>query len=147
MIEFPFEQRQSQRFGTILKPIIPVRISGPARSVNILMLLDSGADMSILPYSVGETLGLELDIKTRSEVQGIGEGAVPYVLGRVDLRIGDIALQARIGWALIEEVPFLLGRLDVFRELAIEFREFENKIVIKHYSEMKPLRKRRSKRK
>ena len=61
MIEFPFERRQSQRFGTILKPIIPVRISGPARSINIFMLLDSGADLSILPYSVGETLGLQLD--------------------------------------------------------------------------------------
>lgn len=135
MIEFPFEQRQSWRFGEILKPIIPVRVSGPARTVNLFMLLDSGADLSLLPYSAGETIGLVLDIGTRSEVQGIGEGAVPYVLGEVDLQIGGIVLHARVGWALIEEVPFLLGRLDVFRELAIEFREFENKIVIRHRSE------------
>ncbi len=135
MIEFPFEPRQSRRFGEILKPIIPVRVSGPARSVNVFMLLDSGADLSILPYSVGETLGLRLDISTKGEVQGIGEGMMPYVLGEVDLQIGGIVLHARIGWALIEEVPFLLGRLDVFRELAIEFREFENKIVIRHRSE------------
>lgn len=135
MIAFPFAQRRSRRLGEILKPLIPVRISGPARSVNVFMLLDSGADLSILPYSVGETIGLVLDISTRSEVQGIGEGMVPYVLGEVDLQVGEIALHARVGWALIEEVPFLLGRLDVFRELAIEFREFENKIVIRHRSE------------
>jgi len=136
VIEFPFERRQSQRFGAIFKPIIPVRISGPIRAVNVFMLVDSGADLSILPYSVGETLGLQFDIGTRSEVQGIGEGAVPYVLGEVELQLSGIALRVRIGWALIEEVPFLLGRLDVFRELAIEFREFENKIVIRHRSEM-----------
>ncbi len=135
MIEFPFERRQSQRFGTILKPIIPVRLSGPVRAVNVFMLVDSGADLSILPYSVGETLGLQLDIGTRNEVQGIGEGAVPYLLGAVEVQIGGLALRVRIGWALIEEVPFLLGRLDVFGELAIEFREFENKIVIRHRSE------------
>lgn len=135
MSEFPFAQRQSRRFGTILKPLIPVRVSGPARSVNVFMLLDSGADLSMLPYSAGETIGLSLDIGTRSEVQGIGEGTVPYVLGEVDLQIGGIVLRARVGWALIEEVPFLLGRLDVFRELAIEFREFENKIVIRHRGE------------
>ena len=46
-----------------------------------------------------------------------------------------IGLPARVGWALIEEVPFLLGRLDVFRELSIELWEFENKIVIRHRSE------------
>lgn len=135
MIEFPFERRQSRRFGAILKPIIPVRVSGPSRSVNVFMLLDSGADLSILPYSAGETIGLVLDISTRSEVQGIGEGAVPYVLGEVDLQIGGIVLHARVGWSLIEEVPFLLGRLDVFRELAIEFREFDNKIVIRQRNE------------
>ena len=135
MIEFPFEPRQSRRFGEILKPIIPVRVSGPARSVNVFMLLDSGADLSMLPYSVGETLGMRLDIGTRSEVQGIGEGTVPYVPGEVDLQIGGIVLHVRVGWALIEEVPFLLGRLDVFRELVIEFREFENKLVIRHRSE------------
>jgi hypothetical protein len=99
------------------------------------MLLDSGADLSILPCSVGETLGLRLDISTKGEVQGIGEGTMPYVLDEIDLQIGGIVLHARIGWALIEEVPFLLGRLDVFRELAIEFREFENKIVIRHRNE------------
>jgi len=136
VIEFPFERRQSRRFGTILKPIIPVRISGPARSVNVFMLVDSGADLSVVPYSVGETLGLRLDIGTRSEAQGIGEGAVPYVLGEVELQMGGITLRVRIGWALIEEVPLLLGRLDVFRELAIEFREFANKIVIRHQSEV-----------
>jgi hypothetical protein len=42
------------------------------------MLLDSGADLSILPYSAGETIGLVLDMSTRSEAQGIGEGAVPF---------------------------------------------------------------------
>lgn len=131
MIEFPFKKRRSRRLGEILKPLIPVRLIGPKSSETVLMLLDSGTDLSLIPYSVGEAIGLELDMSNRSEVQGIGEGSVPYILSQVKLGIGAAEVTARIGWALIEEVPFLLGRLDVFRRFAVEFREFEGKILLK----------------
>jgi len=74
-------------------------------------------------------------MSTRSEVQGIGEGSVPYVLGQVRFQIENLEIPARIGWALVEEVPFILGRLDVFKTLAIEFREFEDKILLKQPEE------------
>lgn len=97
MIDFQFEKRYSQKLGEILKPIIPVTIIGLKRSVNIFMLLDSGADLTLIPYSVGETIGLELDIENRSEVQGIGEGSVPYILSRVRLKIGNVEIPVHIG--------------------------------------------------
>lgn len=81
MIDFPFQKRHSEKFGYILKPIIPVNLICPKGSVKTFMLLDSGADISIVPYSIGKTLGLEFDMSTRSEIQGIGESSVPYVLG------------------------------------------------------------------
>lgn len=131
MIVFPFEKRYSRQLGSIWKPMIPVTLIGPKRSVKLFMLLDSGADLSLVPYSVGEALGLELDIQKRSEIQGIGEGSVPYILSQGTLQIGKLKVPIRIGWALIEEVPLILGRLDVFRHFAVEFREFEDKIVLK----------------
>lgn len=135
MIEFPFQKRSSEKYGHILKPLIPVSIIGPKRGVEVFMLLDSGADISLIPYSVGETIGLELDLSTLSEVQGIGEGSIPYLLGQVRIQIENLEILARIGWALIEEVPFILGRLDVFKAIAIEFREFEDKILLKRPEE------------
>ena len=131
MIEFSFKEVNSPKFGQILKPIIPLTIIGPRRKIKVFAILDSGADISMIPYSVGEVIGLELDMSTRSEIQGIGEGSVPYVLSEVRFQIRDAEIPARIGWALIEEVPFILGRLDVFQKLAVEFREFENKILLK----------------
>jgi hypothetical protein len=129
-MEFTFEKSYIPQLGQIFKPILRVKITGPSRSVETLMLLDSGADISFIPYSIGEAIGLEVDIANRSEVRGIGEGSVPYILANVILSIGDIEIPARIGWALIEEVPLLLGRLDVFQQFSIEFREFENKIIV-----------------
>ena len=135
MIKFSFEKRYSEKLGEILKPIIPVSIRGPKKSINIFMLLDSGSDISLIPYSVGESIGLELDMANHSEVQGIGEGSVPYILSNVELNIGDVEIAIRIGWALIEEVPFILGRLDLFQFFSVEFREFENKIILKQNNE------------
>ncbi len=98
MMEFPFERRKSQTLGEIHKPIIPVSIKGPKRHVKIFMLLDSGADLSLIPYSVGSTIGLKAEMVNRSEVQGIGEGTVPYILSNVKLTIGKVEFPARIGW-------------------------------------------------
>jgi hypothetical protein len=99
------------------------------------MLLDSGADLSLIPYSVGEAIGLELDMENRGEVQGIGEGSIPYLLSQTRIKIGDVETSIRIGWALIEEVPLILSRLDVFKQFSVDFREFENKIILRHQSE------------
>ena len=135
MITFPFKKRQSKRLGEVLKPLIPVRLVGPESSETVLMLLDSGADLSLIPYSVGEAIGLEPDMSRRSEIQGVGEGSVPYILSRVQISIGATKVPVRIGWTLIEEVPLLLGRLDVFRHFAIEFRTFENEILLRAQQE------------
>ncbi|RJP30920.1 MAG: hypothetical protein C4527_08845 [Candidatus Omnitrophota bacterium] len=135
MIVFEFVKRHTIVLGEVLKPIIPATIIGPRQSVNLFMLLDSGADLSLIPYSVGEIIGLNLDMKRRSEVQGIGEGSVPYILSRVKFKIETIEISAHVGWALIEEVPFILGRLDIFEEFSIEFRYFENKIILKQFNE------------
>ena len=73
MTEFQFKNVYSKRFGVVLKPIIPVTIIGTKESADVSMLLDSGADLSLVPYSVVEAIGLELDMENRGEVQGIGE--------------------------------------------------------------------------
>jgi hypothetical protein len=134
MIEFPFKKVLSKNLGEIARPIIPVTIRGPRRSVQVSMLLDSGADISLLPYAIGSAIGLEVDLDRRREIHGIGEGGVAYILSDVTLGIGDYETPARVGWSLIEEVPPILGRLDIFQQFSIEFIEFrerEGQIVLK----------------
>ncbi len=129
-MEFPFDKKLSKRFGEVLEPTIPVTVVGPKQDIEVLMLIDSGADISLLPASIAELIGLQLDMKNQREVYGLGEGGVPYVLSPVTLRIRDVETSVRVAWALAEDVPFVLGRLDVFRRFAIEFREFENRVVL-----------------
>lgn len=135
MIEFPFIERDLGFLGKALYPVIPVSIVGPKMIRKSFMYLDSGADISLIPYSVGKAIGLRIDEKNIHELGGIGNGSISYVLSEVKFRLEEIEFEARIGWALIEEVPFILGRLDVFSRFSIEFREFENRILIRQPDE------------
>jgi len=94
------------------------------------MYIDSGADLTIIPYRLGLMLGLRLEGPIE-EVHGIG-GGIPIIIRHLELRIGDVVISARVGWSLREDVPLLLGRMDVFSEFDIEFREREEKVVFRH---------------
>jgi hypothetical protein len=39
---------------------------------------------------------------------------VPIILREVLMQIGQLKFKTKIGWALIEDVPLLLGRENVF---------------------------------
>jgi stage V sporulation protein SpoVS len=87
------------------------------------MLVDSGADITLIPRKFGEELGLIFKEDEVKEIRGIGEGAVPYIVRQLRIAIGRYTFPARIGWVLIEEIPFILGRLDVFDKFNIEFKQ------------------------
>lgn len=101
-------------------PIAEVDIRFARRSVRIEMTVDSGADLVMIPRYVGHDLGMILRKSPVRNLAGIG-GGVPYVLKRVRLGIGSIGLSARIAWAQRDDVPALLGRMDVFDRLHITF--------------------------
>ena len=120
MVRFEFRQEKSKHFGTILRPVATVKLFGEF-PVKEIFYVDSGADLTIIPRSVGELL--ELDLKERDiiDLYGVGEGALSVAIKKIEMEIGDTRITARIGWALTERVPLLLGRLDIFDKFQITF--------------------------
>lgn len=64
------------------------------------------------------------------QLSGIGRNAIPYVLREIKMKIGEKEFDARIAWSLIEDIPLVLGRLDVFDKFAIIFKERECKVIL-----------------
>ena len=113
MSEYRFARKSSKKFGEVYEPPIPVEIIGPNKTVEALMVVDSGADISLLPHWVAEIVGLHLNSENRRDIHGIGDESIPYILDTVRMRIADSEITPRIAWALGEEVPFvLLASLD-----------------------------------
>ncbi|MBM4041024.1 MAG: hypothetical protein FJ290_21195 [Planctomycetes bacterium] len=128
---FPFIPFHSPRFGALRKPLIPVTVCGPKGAATAKFLLDSGADISILPRSFGRLIGLSAQGAPTEQVRGVGSGPVRYHLCSVRVRIRHIEVPLRLGWCEIEDVPLLLGRLDLFDRLDIEFKQHSNAIVLR----------------
>ena len=82
----------------------------------------------MVPLTFGKLLGFKLDEEKVEEIGGIrGSVLVIYVKSR--LRIGTKEFLAKVAWSLIENVPPLLGRADVFDRFIATFRQRE-KVVI-----------------
>ena len=96
------------------------------------MLIDSGADISLIPFDTGRLLGLSRsDEEILSFAQGVG-GEVSYLLRRICLTIDGHSISTMVAWCQDEEIEdMIVGRQDVFDAFHIEFRQSERRIIFK----------------
>lgn len=65
------------------------------------------------------------------DITGVGGGTVPVIVKKIMMCVGEKIFDARVAWALIEDVPPLLGRMDVFNKFDVIVREEEKEVVFK----------------
>lgn len=129
-IEFPFVKQKANVVDSVLRPFAEVTLIGDVNEVTEWLFIDSGADVSLISRKLGELLAFK--IKQEEEIKllsSIGTSTIPYVLRKIKMKIGEKQFSARIAWSLIEEVPLVLGRLDVFDKFDILFKEREGKVI------------------
>src|SRR3972149_5829958 len=56
---FPFTAFETET-GRTFRPLLHGRLRGPSGMVNVAMLLDSGADCSLIGFATARSLGLEM---------------------------------------------------------------------------------------
>jgi len=123
MIRYRY-RRERGSLGKIARPVANVILENDGLQVETSMYIDSGADVTMIPLRFGRALGLK---QTASdiirELRGISGSGIPYLLKEIVLILNGEKLTARIAWTLVEEVPLLLGRVDVFNQFQIIFDE------------------------
>ena len=130
MVEFTYRKEKSGILGDILRPVAQLEIKSEKTDwFPIIMYIDSGADISLVPRNFGLLLNLDLT-ENLGQIRGIGEAIVPLSLQDVKLRIEKHEIRIKIAVALINEVPYVLGRYDFFKLFKISFQEYENKVVV-----------------
>lgn len=86
----------------------------------------------MIPLSLGRLLGLHIDEQKVEQIGGI-RGSVPIINAECRMRLGDEELNVKVAWALIEDVPPLLGRTSVFDKFEIIFRQKDDTIIFQKY--------------
>lgn len=122
-IRFPYQKEESKLFGSVYRPLVEFEIKTTNGWIPVLAYVDSGADVTLLPKSFIDLLDIKVREEDIVEIGGVGGGKVPVIVEVVDLKISDEIRKVKVAIALIEEVPYLLGREDVFDYFEVRFKQ------------------------
>jgi hypothetical protein len=70
----------------LLRPEIPLRMHGPAGIADVVALVDTGADTSIVPLSIADDLGI-------ATTPGAGPGAIAFGGQSIRLSFAEVVLE------------------------------------------------------
>ena len=127
MIVFKYKEESATK-GKIKRPVADVFIRNNSGWIEFHPYIDSGADVTLIPLSLGKLIGLSVDEKKIEHIGGLS-GNVPVIYFKHEIKIGGIKFFSQIAWALIEEVPPLLGRTDIFDKFNVQFKQKQGLII------------------
>jgi hypothetical protein len=121
-LSFKYSQLQNTRGETLLRPQLPIRLSYHGQSADAIGLVDSGADVNVLPYRLGLALGAIWDEQATALTLS-GNLAQYEARGLLVMAtIGNFApVRLAFAWTRAENPPLLLGQVNFFAEFDICF--------------------------
>jgi hypothetical protein len=129
MIRYNYRDEKGS-IGKIARPVAGVILEKDGLQVGASMYINSGADLTMVPLRFGRAIGLRQEPSDIiRELRGISGSSIPFILKEIILILNGEKLRVRIAWALVEEVPLLLGGVDVFEHFQIIFDERKGRIV------------------
>ena len=114
-----------------LSPLIAVQVfHGQAQLIDHAYV-DSGAFYSVFDMQIAERLGLDFQRGKRGEIVSLEGRRMPLFLFPVGLRVGDLRINAEIGFSPNLRIGFnILGRYSIFNQLEFCFNDRENELTI-----------------
>lgn len=112
-LTFRFEKSQSPILGVIHRPVAKVYFYAKNKKLwyETWMIVDTGADYTILPKYFSERLGINLKKDCQIfKTFGIGGKEKVYFLKKIKAKIGNWEREIPVGFLDRDEIPPLLGR-------------------------------------
>jgi len=114
-------------------PLRLIQLGFIDQSIEIPMLIDSGADGSLISHDTGIILGLSMaEGELIHKAKGIGGGEITYVWRNIQISIEGNTITAPVAWVLDgQNQENIIGRQVVFDAWDIEFRQAEEQIIFR----------------
>jgi len=124
-VKFEYEYSGECYFGKVFRPIAKVSFKSQINSLwsDIWMVVDTGADFSILPRYVSNDLGISLEKDCVSGVTtGVGGAQKIYLYKqKIMAKLGKFSQEVPLAFFDSDEVPPLLGRLGFLEKFDTTF--------------------------
>lgn len=123
MPAFAWRKRATRHFGEQWVPIAHLQLQDVRGAWREFALqIDTGAVITTLARSAADLLGIDFQRGAALELVSVGGSVNRFSLHEVPARIGDAsAPRLRIAFAEREDVPNLLGRLDILDRFQLDF--------------------------
>jgi len=123
-LTFEFEKSNSPIFGIVYRPVAWVEFWSKSKKewIGIWMVVDSGADYSLLPGYMSGYLGIGLTKECKSfSTFGIGGRGNVFLLEKAKIKLGEWEITAPVGFLEKDTIPPLLGRHGLMEKFATLF--------------------------
>jgi len=103
-------------------PQLPLSLSYRESAIEVIALLDTGASVNVLPYSVGVQLGAVWDEQTTFVTLAGNLASIEARGLLISAQISNCSpVRLVFAWSLSDDVPLLLGRMNFFLEFDVCF--------------------------
>lgn len=130
-VQFPYTSVTDSTGLSALRPILPIRLLANGYQMDTDGLLDTGADVNVLPYRVGVALGLDWQILR--PLSGLSGNLSQYesrgvaVTGHIN-STSFAPVRLIFAWTRSENVPLILGQVNFLLEFDVCF--FRNRAIL-----------------
>jgi len=107
------------------RPIIELELIGKTETLNVLGLIDSGADTTLMNIEYAKILGIDLKKAVKKEFIGIGDTCITTYISTVSMKVKhfDTLIDATVAFTDSSSVDVLLGQEDFFECFRVKFEK------------------------
>ena len=107
------------------RPMIELELIGKTETINVLGLIDSGADTTMMNLEYAKALGIDFEKAVKKEFIGIGGTRVVTYISSVMLKVKhfDTPITTPVAFTDSLSVDVLLGQEDFFEFFRIKFEK------------------------
>jgi hypothetical protein len=129
---FPFVDANPAQPGTSVMPLLPLVLSQGSQRIEAVGLVDTGAAVSVLPYSLGMQLGLVWD---EQKTPLVLSGNLARLAARGIIVSATVAkfspVRLVFAWTQADDVRLILGQTNFFLEYEACFFRARSEFEIK----------------
>ena len=126
-MKFPFTEKESKILGKILRPLLEIEVFSDIRnSWEIIeeVLVDTGADLTVLPRFIGESIIDDITTGEYVEIKGIVPTSLLIAfIHTLKIKAAGKEFETKVAIADSNDVPPILGRYEALDLFNLEFKK------------------------
>ena len=123
-MRFAYSTRDPAMGNASLAPMLPIALEA-TNQVSALALVDSGATVNVMPFTLGEQLGFRWEEQTRAISLSGNLARIEARVVTVSAQVGEFApVRLAFAWTKTDASPLILGQVNFFMEFEVCFFPF-----------------------